>query len=82
MYLEINIHGLSNQFLFVCLTGRPCGTRLSPGGPDSSKSSSQAKSLYQHAGYKIRTDKNRFKKRTSLKKALPTNQVNNFTVSL
>ena len=29
--------------LFVCLTGRPCGTRLGPGGPDSSKSSSQAK---------------------------------------
>ncbi len=29
--------------LFVCLTGRPCGTRLGPGGPGSSKSSSQAK---------------------------------------
>ncbi len=29
--------------LCVCLTGRPCGTRLGPGGPDSSKSSSQAK---------------------------------------
>ncbi len=29
--------------LFVCLTGRPCGTRLGPSGPDSSKSSSQAK---------------------------------------
>ncbi len=27
----------------LCLTGRPCGTRLGPGGPDSSKSSSQAK---------------------------------------
>ncbi len=29
--------------LFVCLTGRPCGTRLGPGAPDLSKSSSQAK---------------------------------------
>ncbi len=26
-----------------CLTGRLCRTRLGPGGPDSSKSSSQAK---------------------------------------
>ncbi len=31
--------------LFVCLTGRPCGTRLGPGGPDSSKSLSQATSV-------------------------------------
>ncbi len=29
--------------LFVCLTCRPCGTRLGPGEPDSSKSLSQAK---------------------------------------
>ncbi len=37
-------HDLCNYLcLFVCLNGRPCGTRLGPGGPDSSKSSSQAK---------------------------------------
>ena len=42
--------------LFVCVTGRPCGTRLGPGGPDSSKSSSQAKKPIKHGGYEIRTE--------------------------
>ncbi len=52
--------------LFVCLTGRPCGTCLGPGGPDLSKSSSQAKKpILKHAGYEIMTDKNRLKKRSS-----------------
>ncbi len=32
--------------LFVCLTGHLCGTRLGPGGPDSSKSLSQASKAY------------------------------------
>ncbi len=67
--------------LFVYLSGLSCGTRLGPGGPDSSKSSSQAKKP-KHAGHDIKTDKNRLKKWTSWKKPFPTNQVNNFTVSL
>ena len=50
--------------LFVCLTGRPCGTRLGPGGPDSSKSSSQAKKPIISM-LAIMTYKNRLKKRTS-----------------
>ncbi len=50
------------MWMFVCLTGRPCGTRLGPGGPDSSKNSSQAKkSLYKHAGYEISSNEVKFK---------------------
>ncbi len=65
LFFQLNFGTKYFVCLFVCLTGLPCGTRLGPGGPDSSKSSSQAKSLYKHAGYEIRTDKNRLKKRPS-----------------
>ena len=46
---------LFNLCLFVCLNGRPYGTRLGPGGPDSSKNLSQAKKpkTKKHAGYEI-----------------------------
>ena len=43
-----------DQSLFVCLTGRPRGTRLDPGGPDLSKAWARLKSLYKHAGYEIK----------------------------
>ena len=63
--------------LFVCLNGRPYGTRLDPGGLDSRKSLSQAKKPIKSVlVMKFGQSKNRLKKRTR-QDATPNNQMNN-----
>ncbi len=56
------------HFVFVCLFNR-LSVRNTPRvlvDQTQAKARARLKSLYKHAGYEIRTDKNRLKKRTSV----------------
>ncbi len=58
---------LMNACMFVCLFNRSSvrNTLGSWWTKTQAKARARLKSLYKHAGYEIRTDKNRLKKKTS-----------------